>query len=69
MSLFAKFEFDHVGVFTYFHEEGTTAYNYEDLISGETAASRRDELMRVQQEISDPPAPKAWVQFISPYFS
>jgi len=45
-------EFDHVGVFTYFHEEGTTAYDYEDLVSGETAASRRDELMSVQQEIN-----------------
>jgi len=47
-----EIEFDHVGVFTYFHEEGTTAYDYEDLVSGETAASRRDELMSVQQEIN-----------------
>jgi len=47
-----EIEFDHVGVFTYFHEEGTTAYDYEDLVSGETAASRRDELMSAQQEIN-----------------
>ena len=45
-------EFDHVGVFTYFHEEGTTAYDYEGLVSSETAASRRDELMSLQQEIN-----------------
>jgi ribosomal protein S12 methylthiotransferase len=47
-----EIEFDHVGVFTYFHEEGTTAYDYEDLVPSETAASRRDELMGVQQEIN-----------------
>ncbi len=47
-----EIEFDHVGVFTYFHEEGTTAYDYEDLVSSETAASRRDELMSVQREIN-----------------
>ncbi len=46
-------EFDHLGVFTYFHEEGTTAYNYEDLIPNETAVSRRNELMNVQQKISN----------------
>ena len=47
-----EIEFDHVGVFTYFHEEGTTAYDYEGLVSSETAASRRDELMSLQQEIN-----------------
>jgi len=45
-------EFDHVGVFTYFHEEGTTAYNYQDLVPNKIAVSRRDELMSVQQEIN-----------------
>ena len=45
-------EFDHVGVFTYFHEEGTTAYNYQDLVPNKIAVSRRDELMSVQREIS-----------------
>ena len=46
-----EIEFDHVGVFTYFHEEGTTAYGYEDLIPNETAVARRNELMNIQQEI------------------
>jgi len=48
----SEIEFDHLGVFTYFHEEGTAAYDYEDLVPGEIAASRRDELMRVQQTIN-----------------
>ena len=47
-----EIEFDHVGVFTYFHEEGTTAFNYQDLVPNEIAVSRRDELMSVQQEIN-----------------
>jgi ribosomal protein S12 methylthiotransferase len=44
-------KFDHVGVFTYSHEEGTTAYDYPELVSYEIAVERKDELMRVQQEI------------------
>jgi len=47
-----EIEFDHVGVFTYFHEEGTTAYNYQDLVPNKIAVSRRDELMSAQQEIN-----------------
>lgn len=47
-----EIEFDHMGVFTYFHEEGTTAYNYQDLVPNEIAISRRDELMKTQQEIN-----------------
>ena len=47
-----EIEFDHVGVFTYFHEEGTTAFNYQDLVPNEIAVSRRDELMSVQQKIN-----------------
>ena len=47
-----EIEFDHIGVFTYFHEEGTTAFNYQDLVPNEIAVSRRDELMSVQQEIN-----------------
>jgi ribosomal protein S12 methylthiotransferase len=46
-----EIKFDHVGVFTYSHEEGTTAYDYPDLVSHEIAVERKDELMRVQQEI------------------
>ena len=47
-----EIEFDHIGVFTYFHEEGTTAFNYQDLVPNEIAVSRRDELMSVQQKIN-----------------
>ena len=46
-----EINFDHVGVFVYSHEEGTTAYNYKDLVPLETASARRDELMWIQQEI------------------
>ena len=46
-----EIKFDHVGVFTYSHEEGTAAYDYPDLVSHEIAVERKDELMRVQQEI------------------
>ena len=47
-----EIQFDHVGVFTYFHEEGTTAYNYSDLVPNEIAVLRRDELMSMQQQIN-----------------
>ena len=33
--------FDHVGIFTYSHEEGTSAYALEDGISGPTKTARR----------------------------
>ncbi|HJO57414.1 MAG TPA: 30S ribosomal protein S12 methylthiotransferase RimO [Nitrospinaceae bacterium] len=46
-----EIEFDHMGVFAYSHEEGTTAYDYEDLVPGEIAVARREELMSLQQEI------------------
>jgi len=46
-----EIEFDHVGVFTYFHEEGTTAFDYEDLVPNKIAIARREELMSVQKEI------------------
>ena len=45
-------EMDHVGVFAYSNEEGTTAYDYPDQVPHEVAESRRDELMRIQREIS-----------------
>ncbi|MEE9258001.1 MAG: TRAM domain-containing protein, partial [Nitrospinaceae bacterium] len=44
-------EFDHVGVFTYNNEEGTTAYGYPDQVPEAVAEERKDELMRVQREI------------------
>lgn len=45
-------EFDHVGIFTYSNEEGTEAYNYPDRVPEEVAIERKEELMRLQQEIS-----------------
>ena len=44
--------FDHVGVFTYSHEEGTTAYQYSDDVPASVKEERKAELMRVQKEIS-----------------
>ena len=43
--------FDHVGVFTYSHEEGTRAYAMEDDVPAEVKAQRRDAVMRVQQSV------------------
>ncbi len=47
-----KIEFDRVGIFTYSHEENTSAYDLIDNISGEEKESRAQEIMEVQQEIS-----------------
>jgi ribosomal protein S12 methylthiotransferase len=44
--------FDRVGIFTYSHEEGTSAYGLEDDISAEEKERRAQEIMEVQQEIS-----------------
>lgn len=43
--------FDHVGVFTYSHEEGTAAYGLADDVPAATKRRRRDKLMRLQQRI------------------
>jgi ribosomal protein S12 methylthiotransferase len=43
--------FDHLGVFTYSHEERTAAHELEDSVPGEIKDARRDRLMRLQQEI------------------
>ncbi len=45
-------KFDHVGAFTYSHEEGTTAYDYADDVPSKIKQERKDELMKVQKEIS-----------------
>ncbi|MFM7840006.1 MAG: 30S ribosomal protein S12 methylthiotransferase RimO, partial [Chitinophagaceae bacterium] len=45
-------QFDRVGVFTYSHEEGTTAYELPDTIPAEEKERRAQEIMDVQQEIS-----------------
>jgi ribosomal protein S12 methylthiotransferase len=43
---------DRVGIFTYSHEENTSAYEYEDNITAEEKEERAKEIMEVQQEIS-----------------
>jgi ribosomal protein S12 methylthiotransferase len=43
--------FDHVGVFTYSHEEGTRAFGLADDVPAATKRARRDELMRRQKQI------------------
>lgn len=44
--------FDRVGVFTYSHEEGTSAYVLEDDLSQEEKEERAQEIMEFQQDIS-----------------
>jgi ribosomal protein S12 methylthiotransferase len=44
--------FDHVGVFTYSHEEGTSAYGLDDDVSARTKAARRSQVMRVQKRLA-----------------
>jgi ribosomal protein S12 methylthiotransferase len=43
--------FDHVGVFTYSHEEGTSARDLEDDVPARTKRSRQGQLMRAQKRI------------------
>ncbi len=44
-------EFDHVGVFTYSHEDGTAAYRFKDDVPAGVKAARRTRLMRVQETL------------------
>jgi ribosomal protein S12 methylthiotransferase len=44
--------FDRVGIFQYSHEEGTGAHDLVDDVPAEEKASRAQEIMEVQQEIS-----------------
>ena len=44
--------FDRVGIFTYSHEEGTSAYDLKDDIPAGEKERRAQEIMEVQQEIS-----------------
>jgi ribosomal protein S12 methylthiotransferase len=44
-------EFDHVGVFTYSHEEGTPAYARQDDIPARVKTRRRNRLMAAQRRI------------------
>ena len=43
---------DRVGIFTYSHEENTSAYDLADTLSSEEKEARAQEIMEVQQEIS-----------------
>ncbi|CDN14941.1 Ribosomal protein S12p Asp88 (E. coli) methylthiotransferase [Richelia intracellularis] len=45
-------QFDHVGVFTFSPEEGTTAYNLRNQLPQGVMEQRRNALMTVQQPIS-----------------
>jgi ribosomal protein S12 methylthiotransferase len=44
--------FDRVGIFTYSHEEGTSAHDLQDDVPEKTKEIRAQEVMEVQQEIS-----------------
>ena len=43
--------FDHVGVFTYSHEEGTRAHAMDDDVPASVKKGRRDRIMRLQKQI------------------
>lgn len=43
--------FDHVGVFTYSHEEGTRAFELEDDVPAAVKKARRDRVMKLQKQI------------------
>jgi ribosomal protein S12 methylthiotransferase len=45
-------EFDRLGVFTYSHEENTSAYEMEDDVPDDVKAQRSNKLMEIQEEIS-----------------
>ena len=44
-------EFDHVGVFTYSHEEGTSAFGLEDDVPQRVKTARRNRVMRLQKTL------------------
>lgn len=44
-------QFDHVGVFTYSHEDGTRAFAFADDVPARVKTSRRNRIMRLQQRI------------------
>lgn len=51
-SFLEEVRLDRVGIFTYSHEENTSAYDLQDNISAEEKEARAQEVMEVQQEIS-----------------
>jgi ribosomal protein S12 methylthiotransferase len=48
----AEMQFDRVGIFTYSHEEDTSAHALEDSLSAEEKEERAQEIIEFQQEIS-----------------
>ncbi len=46
-----EMKFDHVGVFTYSHEEGTTAFDLKDDVPAATKKKRQERLMARQRDI------------------
>ena len=44
-------QFDHVGVFTYSHEEGTSAHALKDDVPARTKTARRNKVMRLQKKL------------------
>jgi ribosomal protein S12 methylthiotransferase len=48
----AEMKFERVGIFTYSHEEDTSAYALEDTLTNEEKEARAQEIIEFQQEIS-----------------
>ncbi|BBB32382.1 ribosomal protein S12 methylthiotransferase [Thermotomaculum hydrothermale] len=51
-SFVEKAKFNHLGVFTYSHEEDTPAFSLNDNVSEDTKVKRMNEIMEMQKEIS-----------------
>jgi len=52
MQFVEQSRFDRLGVFTYSHEEGTSAYQLKDNVPAKTKKRRAEELMALQEKIS-----------------
>jgi ribosomal protein S12 methylthiotransferase len=52
MDFVREVRFDHLGVFAYSHEEGTTAHGLADDVPTELKRERRERLMECQQSIA-----------------
>jgi ribosomal protein S12 methylthiotransferase len=50
-SFISDHAFDHVGVFTYSHEEGTSAYQLDDNVPTRSKAARRSRVMELQKRL------------------
>jgi ribosomal protein S12 methylthiotransferase len=48
----ATHQFDHVGVFTYSHEEGTSAFELDDDVPAKVKRSRRNQIMKLQKRLA-----------------